>query len=291
VVVRPKPRSTRLLVVVLVSISLAVITVDYRQGPRGPLAGLGRTSIALMAPLQRAVTDATRPVGDFFVALAHLPSQASENARLKERLADVQTEINAATTREADLERLRQLLGFADSFEFPVVNSVVIAVSPSNFENVVTIDTGTDDGIAVGMPVVTGGDGGARLVGHVVQATEHASTVMLITDRSAATAARLASTRQSGLLEGQGNEDMRMTLLNPGASVEPGAVVETNGYDNGLYPPGITIGEVSRYVPATSTAEDSYVTVRPAVDFTTLDYVTVILKPQIDTSALDGSAP
>jgi len=50
VVVRPRPRRTRLLVVVLVSISLAVITLDYRQGPEGPLAGLGRTSISLMAP-------------------------------------------------------------------------------------------------------------------------------------------------------------------------------------------------------------------------------------------------
>ena len=36
----PRPRSTRLLVVVLVSLSLAVITLDYRQGEAGPLEGV-----------------------------------------------------------------------------------------------------------------------------------------------------------------------------------------------------------------------------------------------------------
>ena len=71
---RQRPRSTRLLVVVLVSISLAVITLDYREGQDGPLAGLGRDALAAMAPLQHAVTTVTRPIGDFFSGLAHLPS-------------------------------------------------------------------------------------------------------------------------------------------------------------------------------------------------------------------------
>ena len=54
VVRRGLPRSTPAargsLVVVLVSISLAVITLDYRQGTEGPLAGLGRIALAAMAP-------------------------------------------------------------------------------------------------------------------------------------------------------------------------------------------------------------------------------------------------
>jgi rod shape-determining protein MreC len=290
VVVRPKPRSTRLLVVVLVSISLAVITVDYRQGQDGPLAGLGRSAISLMAPLQRAVTNVTRPVGDFFVSLAHLPSQASENRRLKEELAAARAELSATTSLEAELNRYRGLLDLTDSVDFPLVNSLVISNGVSNFENIITIDKGSADGISTGMPVVTGGSTGPRLVGHIVEVAEHASTVMLITDRDAATAARLVDTRQSGLLEGQGDADMKMSFLNADVAVEPGAVVETNGYQEGLYPPNITIGEVSRFVPATSTTE-SFVTVRPAVDFSTLDYVAVVQKPTIDTTGLPGSTP
>jgi rod shape-determining protein MreC len=290
VIVRPKPRRTRLLVVVLVSISLAVITVDYRQGAEGPLAGLGRTALSLMAPLQRAVTTVTRPIGDFFVSLAHLPSQSSENRRLEEELAAARTQINAATTLQAEIDRLRALVDLEDSLEFPVVTSVVISNGVSNFENVITIDQGADDGIAVDMPVVTGGDSGPRLVGRVIEVASNASRVQLITDRDAATGARLAGTRQSGLLEGQGDADMKLSLVKGEVAVEPGELVETNGYENGLYPAGIAIGTVSRFVPATSSTEP-FVTVSPAVDFSTLDYVAVVLKPPIDTSTLYGGQP
>jgi len=277
-------------VAVLVSISLAVITVDYRQGADGPLAGLGRTALELMAPLQRAVTNVSRPVGDFFVSLAHLPSQSAENRRLKEELAAARAELNAGTSREADLSRLQELLGVAESLEFPLVTSLVIGNGVSNFEKIITIDRGTEHGIAVDMPVVTGGSTGPRLVGRVIRVSEHAANVLLITDRDAATGARLAVTRESGLLEGQGDDDMKMSLLKPNVTVAPGAIVETSGYDGGIYPPNITIGEVSRVVPATSTTA-SYVTVRPAVDFSTLDYVAVVLKPEIDTEGLIGGTP
>jgi rod shape-determining protein MreC len=290
VVVRPKPRSTRLLVVVLVSISLAVITLDYRQGPEGPLAGLGRTSISLMAPLQHAVTDITRPIGNFFVSLAHLPTLASENDRLTKELAAERARNTQSTGLQGEVDRLKALVDLENSIDFPVVDGLVISNGISNFENIITIDRGSADGIAVDNPVVTGGSVGARLVGRIVEVAAHASTVMLITDRDAATGARLAGTRQSGLIEGEGDADMKMSFLNAGVVVEPGEIVETNGYQDGLYPPGITIGEVSRFVPATSTTE-SFVTVRPAVDFSTLDYVAVVLKPAIDTSGLSGSTP
>ena len=289
-VVRPKPRSTRLLVVVLVSISLAVITLDYRQGPEGPLAGLGRTSISLMAPLQHAVTDITRPIGNFFVSLAHLPTLASENDRLTKELAAERARNAQGTGLQGEVDRLKALVDLENSIDFPVVDGLVISNGVSNFENIITIDRGSADGIAVDNPVVTGGSVGARLVGRIVEVAAHASTVMLITDRDAATGARLAGTRQSGLIEGEGDADMKMSFLNAGVVVEPGEIVETNGYQDGLYPPGITIGEVSRFVPATSTTE-SFVTVRPAVDFSTLDYVAVVLKPAIDTSGLSGSTP
>ncbi len=289
-VVRPKPRSTRLLVVVLVSISLAVITVDYRQGPDGPLASLGELSLEMMAPLQRAMTNVTSPVRDFFVSIAHLPSLSDENEQLKQRLADASADISQVAAMQAELEQLHRLLDLQDRFDFPLETSLVIGLGPSNFENVITIDTGTNDGVAVDMPVVTAGDSGARLVGRVVRVSANAANVLLITDRDAATSGRLVDTHQAGLLEGQGDADMKMSFLNPEVTVEPGAVVETTGYVDGLYPLGITIGEVSRFVPATGTSEP-YVTVRPAADFSTLDYVAVIMKPPIDTSGLDGGAP
>jgi rod shape-determining protein MreC len=285
--VRPKPRSTRLLLVALVSLSLAVITVDYREGNDGPLAGLGRSALALMAPLQQAVTDVTRPVGNFLASIGHLPSLAQENRRLRDQIAADQVGVGHATSLENDVRQLQDLLGLQGSFDYPLKSATVIGNGVSNFESIITIDQGGDDGIAVDMPVVTADEFGAQLVGRVISTTPFSAQVLLITDRDSEVAARLVSTRQGGLLVGQGEGDMTMSFLRKDVVAEPGEVLETNGYQGGLYPSGITIGEVSRFVPATSVL-DPYITVRPAVDFSTLDYVAVIQKP---TDTVDTGTP
>jgi rod shape-determining protein MreC len=55
--------------------------------------------------------------------------------------------------------------------------------------------------------------------------------------------------------------------------------VETAGYQNGLYPPGVPIGTVSlvQHTPGELTEN---VFVHPYVDFSTLDYVLVVLGPR-----------
>ena len=94
-VTRQRPRSTRLLVVALVSVSLAVITLDYRQRDSGPLAGIGSAAKTFMAPMQEAVTTVTEPVGDFFTGLANLPSLADENESLRNEIDSLKSEIQA----------------------------------------------------------------------------------------------------------------------------------------------------------------------------------------------------
>jgi len=56
VALRSRARSTRLLVVALVSISLVTITVDYRQGDDGPLAALADAALVVISPLQEALS-------------------------------------------------------------------------------------------------------------------------------------------------------------------------------------------------------------------------------------------
>ena len=58
---------------------------------------MGRAAQTFMAPLQEGVTTVTRPVGDFFSGLAHLPSMARENQDLKEQVATLQTQVVGET--------------------------------------------------------------------------------------------------------------------------------------------------------------------------------------------------
>ncbi|HEY5859606.1 MAG TPA: rod shape-determining protein MreC [Actinomycetota bacterium] len=278
-VTRQRPRATRLLVVVLVSISLAVITLDYRQQD-GPLSALGTSTKAAMAPMQRAVTNVTRPVGDFFSGLAHLPSLSKENQELKDELAAAHAEDAVNDLIQVQNEELQGLLDLRATLDPEPIAAVVIANGLSNFEWTITIDKGSNDGIAKDQPVVTGSAEAPMLVGRVVQVGPDSADVRLIIDRESAVAAVLKDSGEAGLIHGQGDADLRMTDVEPGTVTEGDVEqVFTLGYEvtgqPGLYPPDLLIGQVSRTVPADNATEE-FIEVRPAVDFATLQFVLVL---------------
>ena len=213
---RQHPRSTRLLVVVLVSISLAVITLDYREGEDGPLAGLGRIALATMAPLQEAVTTATRPIGDFFSGLVHLPSVEKENERLRRANQELAAAIAAEADKESQIEQLSNLLGLQESLTPDSVPAVVIANGLSNFRYTITINKGSVDGVELDQPVVTGSEQAPILVGRVVAVSAISAEVELIIDRNSVVAGRLSVSHETGQIQGQGEQDLRMTLVTPG---------------------------------------------------------------------------
>jgi rod shape-determining protein MreC len=291
VAIRQRTRSARLLVVTLVAASLAIITVDYRAGEEGPLAAGGRVVSSAIAPMQRAVSNVVQPISNFFSSLAELPSLSRRNGELELQVDDLKTvqQLNQELTRR--IETLEQLVGL-QAISSHTIAARVIGSGVSNFEWDVTIDRGSEDGIQVDMPVVTGASDGPRLVGRVIRVTPISSVVQLVIDRDFAVAGRLSTSQEDGLVLGRGEEDLRMGHLRPGIKVsetEPESVFtvgyEVNGQP-GLYPAGILIGTVSRAFSEPDAVE-SYVTIRPAVDFSTLQYVLVIAP---DRSPQGGSS-
>src|SRR5438552_4254949 len=101
-----RARSTRGLVILLVTVSLVTITLDYKEGSGGPLARLGQAALSIITPLQNAVTTITHPIGSFFGALAHLPSQ---NRRIAQLTAEVQQAQTDEVRYQALLKRLQEL--------------------------------------------------------------------------------------------------------------------------------------------------------------------------------------
>jgi rod shape-determining protein MreC len=283
VVTHSRPRGTRLLVVALVSLSLAIITLDYREGSAGPLAEAGRWTQTTMAPLQQAVSTVTRPVGDFFSGLAHLPSLERENRDLKAQIADLQADGAGAANVQEQLQTVTDLLGLQQQLFPDGVPAIVIGNGVSNFEWSVTIDKGSDDGVQVGQPVVAGSATTPRLVGIVWQVTSSSANVELLIDQNFAVAGRLSPSRATGLVQGQGEQDPRMDGISQATQIDPTGdqpvqvftvSYEINGF-HGRYPPGILIGEVSSVIQSTNALEQA-VTVRPAVDFSALEYVLVL---------------
>lgn len=266
--------------------SLAIITIDYRGGEGGPLAEAGNAVNSALAPLQQAVSSVVQPVSTFFSDLADLPRLADRNDELERQLEDFKTLVQQNVQLQRQIQTLQDLLGLQTIFgpTGRTIPAQVIARSGvSNFQWTITIDHGSDQGVGVDMPVVTGDAGAARLVGKVVAVTPNSATVQLVIDRDFAVAGVLPTSNEAGMVEGRGEEDLRMDLIGPGTKVsetEPEPVF-TLGYEiegqAGLYPENLLIGTVSRAFSEPDSVE-TYVTVRPAVDFSILQYVLVLAR-------------
>jgi rod shape-determining protein MreC len=280
VALRTRARSTRLLVVALVSISLVTITVDYREGSDGPLSSLGDGALAVISPLQEVVSKVTHPIGNFFSTLVRLPSIRHERDVLRERVDALETQLAESSADQARLADLEALFGLQESLgnRIETTAAEVIANGVSNFEWTMTIDKGSSVGISDGMPVVSS----AGLVGHVVRVGTSSSVVQLIIDPDSSVAGRLDVSRETGLLSGSGPSDLQMSLVDPTVDAAPDEHVVTAGYRitdvaESLYPPNILIGTVSRVLDEDS-ATEKLITVRPAVDFSSLSLVLVVLS-------------
>jgi len=124
-------------------------------------------------------------------------------------------------------------------------------------------------------------------VGRVVSVTPVSSDVQLLIDQNFAVAGRLSTTRATGLVRGRGEQDPTMDGIPQDTQIALNGVqpvqvftvsYEING-QHGRYPPGILIGEVSSVIQS-SNALETAVTLRPAVDFSALEYVLVYKTDQ-----------
>ena len=105
--------------------------------------------------------------------------------------------------------------------------------------------------------------------------------VSFLLDRDSFVGAKLSASGDAGLVEGQGNADMKMSFIDPTTNAPAGETVVTSGFHdpNGvesIYPPGLVIGAISSSLPASNQLEKT-LTVRPAADFSQLDIVLVLL--------------
>jgi len=261
---------------VLLIAAVVVITLDFREGPGGPVERLQRVVIATFGPVQRVASATIRPVGDFVGGVAALGRLRSENRHLRTEVDRLRAQERTYQDVLVENQRLRGALAMAERCGCRTVGATVVATSGSNFQWSVTIDAGARQGIAEDMAVLDA-DG---LVGRVAKVTADYSTVLLISDPSSGVAASLARNKAPGILRGQGEQDLAFDPVRAGTDVRAGDSLVTQGYEGGIFPAGIPIGAVSRVDRASATSLVARVSVRPYSDLGALDVVAVVVaKP------------
>ena len=271
-----QPRRGRAVLAVLLIAAVVVITLDFREGPGGPVERLQRVVIATFGPVQRVASATIRPVGDFVGGVAALGRLRSENRHLRTEVDRLRAQERTYQDVLVENQRLRGALAMAERCGCRTVGATVVATSGSNFQWSVNIDAGARQGIAEDMAVLDA-DG---LVGRVAKVTADYSTVLLISDPSSGVAASLARNKAPGILRGQGEQDLAFDPVRAGTDVRAGDSLVTQGYEGGIFPAGIPIGAVSRVDRASATSLVARVSVRPYSDLGALDVVAVVVaKP------------
>jgi rod shape-determining protein MreC len=195
-----------------------------------------------------------------------------ENEKLRQQLADVEVELQeqrALAGRSRGFERLLELRGRT---ELQTTAAEVIASSVAPEFRTLTIDKGSQQGLLTDMAVIAP----AGIVGRVVSPTARASKVQLLIDRNAAAGSLVERSRAQGVVTGRGDGLLRMEYVDEIAELAVGDTVVTSGID-GIFPKGFVIGRIERIDRSGGGYKE--ILVKPAVDFTTLEEVLVVLTP------------
>jgi len=188
-----------------------------------------------------------------------------ENSILKERLIGLDEVLK-------ENNRLAEMLNFKRGLIFSAVPANVIGRDPENWNSVLVIDKGKEDGVDQGMPVVSA----LGVVGKVAEAGADKSKVVLLTDPSFSVAALVKRSREVGLVSGSLQGLSQMRYLSAGADVQEGDVVITSKLSS-AFPEGLVVGEVVKaYTDSNSLSVQCMI--RPAVSVSQIEEVLVIQK-------------
>jgi rod shape-determining protein MreC len=172
-------------------------------------------------------------------------------------------------------ERLKGLLNLKEQTGYEKVVGRVIARDSSVWFNTITINRGSSSGIALNMPVVTG----SGIVGRVVAISPWTAQIMMITDEKAAAGAivgQLSGSSALGSVRGLGETDLiEMRYVSGLQNVQVGDNVLTTGQD-GIYPPGLNVGQVVHLKPGTAT-QAHQIFIKPSARLDELEEVAVLL--------------
>src|SRR5262249_6912302 len=169
-------------------------------------------------------------------------------------------------------QSLKNRLDLKTTPKLPTPAANVIAGSASPEFRTMTIDKGTSEGVHGDMAVIAP----AGIVGRVIQPSSRAAKVQLLIDRNAAAGALVERTRAQGVVIGTGADELRMDYVSGSSEVKPGDMVVTSGID-GIYPKGFVIGQIQSV--KRGAGQYSSIVIRPAVDFSVLEAVLIVLSP------------
>lgn len=284
-----RPLVRRATVIGLVVLSLALLSVYFRESSSGTLHGMQDTGASIINPFQVAAERVAQPFEDVFGWAGDVLGAESENERLRTEVERLRQQLVQSQAALIQNQRLRRLLRYRAGPAFPRdyngVAASIIGRTPGQFEQQVLIAAGSNARVHVNDPVVTA----AGLVGRVTKVSRRSARVTLLTDETSAVSALDVKSNAAGIVRHgvAGGEALILDRVAKEDVVEAGDVVITAGWRSGrlasIYPRGIPIGIVTS-VGQLDTDIYKRIEVDPFVDFSELDSVLVLVEKPVVAS-------
>jgi rod shape-determining protein MreC len=251
-----------------------VILVSAQVQSKSGVRVLDLVTFEVFSRIERTTSSAVRGVRDVWGNYASLRGARDENEVLRRQLSELQVKLQEEHALAARSQRLQELMDLRTRAGVPTLAAEVIGGNPNPGMKTITIDRGSADGVQADMAVVSPNGIVGRIIG---QPARHAARVQLLIDRNAAAGALIDRSRAGGMVVGlESDPPLRMELVANLADVKDGDSVIASGVD-GIYPKGFLIGRVERSERGTGLYRN--ITVRPAVDFSGVEEVLVVLVP------------
>jgi rod shape-determining protein MreC len=250
-------RRSRFVLGFLIVISLLLITFDLRSG--SALKGPRSIANSVIAPLQRAATTITTPIGNFISEIGSLGSTHQQIQDLQKQNAELKAALVNRTNISGELDQLKGVLDLAGIGRYKTVTGRVIGMgSAAGFAQTITVDLGSVNGVTPDMTVISA-DG---LVGRVRSVGQRSCTVILL-----------------GIISGEGSQPLSLEVLDSQVSVNVGDQLVARGSVGGHpFVPGVPIGVITQ-VSKTPGALTRLAKVRPYAHLGTLDIVGIVVTP------------
>jgi rod shape-determining protein MreC len=285
------------LIIVLIALSALVVLFNFlSQSPigQGPLS-------VVVAPIQSVFNEAGRAINGLFRTTGELTDVRARAELLQQQVTELSAENIRLREFQAELKQYRDLYKFAnDNPTFNVIGADVIGIadtvlcknrqpaSPnagkcanviagdsSPFIRYVTINAGSRDGVAVGMPVVAGG---IALIGRVGEVGFASSQVQLLNDPTSFVNVRVVESRANGTVAGTSEGLLQLQNVPQTDPLKVGDLIVTSGL-GGTLPAALPIGVVERITSRDLETQQTAI-VRPGVNFDELETVLVITAPR-----------
>lgn len=260
--------------ILLILTSITLITLDTRGGDGGVGGTVRNAARDVFAPIQDGVDKVVSPIQNWWDGVTRAGSIKDRNRELKRELQAARGDLATARAAIAQVRAIKALAELPFAADLPGVDAQIILGSPGNFESTVGLNKGTDHGLAVDQPVVSG----RGLLGRVARASGRRSTVLLLTDRDSGVYLRDESSGATGVLNGRPDAELQSMDVDVKTEMKRGDLLLTVGSAVGPFPPDVP---VARVVEVQKRKGDllARVSVRLLADANTTEFVRILQWP------------